>query len=74
MERIIHGRRHPGVHSQNQTIVSAAAEVCRAEVEGNDLHADRLVFRAGAVEPGEYTFDVGAAGSGVLWSGGGGRL
>ena len=62
--RVLHGRRHPGVHSLNSTVVAAVAEICGAELEGNDLHAERLVFRAGPLRPGKYEFDVGADPSG----------
>lgn len=66
VEQVLHGCRHPGVHSQNQVVITAAAEICGAEVEGNDLHAERLVFRAGPLRPGDHVFDVGSAGSAVL--------
>jgi RNA 3'-terminal phosphate cyclase (ATP) len=66
VERIISGRVHPGSHSQNLTVVQAAAEVCGARVYGNDLHSSILVFEPGPVAPGDYTFAVGGASSTVL--------
>jgi len=66
VERVISGRVHPGSHSQNLTVVKAAAEVCGARVYGNDLHSSTLVFEPGPVVPGDYTFDVGGASSAVL--------
>jgi RNA 3'-terminal phosphate cyclase (ATP) len=66
VERVVSGRVHPGSHSQNLTVVKAAAQVCGARVYGNDLHSSTLVFEPGSVVAGDYTFDVGGASSAVL--------
>ncbi|MBN2490426.1 MAG: RNA 3'-phosphate cyclase [Planctomycetes bacterium] len=66
VRRIWRGAQHPGRHSQNLAIVEAAAAVCGARVEGNELGATRFVFEPGPVVPGDYTFDVGTASAAAL--------
>jgi len=66
IEKIFPEQDHFGVHSQNLAVVQAAADISSAEVEGNDLNSTRLSFLPGKVLPGEYTFNVGTAGSTVL--------
>lgn len=39
------GRAKPGLLRQHLTAVKAAAEICRATVEGAELGSQRLVFR-----------------------------
>lgn len=60
------GRRPPGLRHQHLTAVQAAAAVGGATVEGAALGSQELVFRPGAVRPGDYRFAVGTAGSTVL--------
>jgi RNA 3'-terminal phosphate cyclase (ATP) len=66
IEKIRAGRKKPGLLRQHLTAVLAAAEVCAAEVDGAALGSCRLVFHAGQVRSGNYTFDVGTAGSATL--------
>ena len=66
IENLLPEFRRPGIYSQNLTVVQAAAAVCSAEVEGNDLHSTRLCFAPGKMLPGDYTFDLGTAGSTTL--------
>jgi RNA 3'-terminal phosphate cyclase (ATP) len=48
--------------AQHLTSVRAAAAVCRARLEGDELGATELVFAPqGRVRSGDYRFDVGAA-------------
>ncbi len=59
VENIRAGRKTPGLAAQHLTAVRAAAQVCRAEVEGDALGSRTLVFRPAAPpQPGEYAFDV----------------
>jgi RNA 3'-terminal phosphate cyclase (ATP) len=59
IENIRAGRKNPGLAAQHLTAVRAAAQVCRAEVEGDALGARTLVFRPTAPpQAGEYVFDV----------------
>jgi len=56
-------RKNPGLARQHLTAVHAARQVCRGSVDGAELHSRRLVFAPGAVQAGDYNFDVGSAGS-----------
>ena len=63
IEKIRARRAKPGLLRQHLTAVSAAVAVGSAEVEGASLGSPSLVFRPGAVKPGEYRFAIGTAGS-----------
>jgi RNA 3'-terminal phosphate cyclase (ATP) len=56
-------RSKPGLMRQHVTAVEAAARIGGAEVLGAAVGSDTLEFRPGAVQPGEYRFAVGTAGS-----------
>ena len=45
------------------TAVKALQEICQARVEGVAIGSKELRFEPGKVKPGEYSFDVGTAGS-----------
>lgn len=60
------GRAKPGLLRQHLTAVKAAAEICRAMVEGAELGSQRLLFRPGTVRGGDYRFAIGSAGSCTL--------
>lgn len=66
IERIRAGRRKPGLLHQHLTAVRAAQAVGCAEVEGATLGSGSLVFRPAGIFAGDYTFDVGTAGSTTL--------
>ena len=51
---------------QHLTAVRAAAEVGNAEVDGDEVGSQSLRFSPKGIEPGNYTFSVGTAGSGTL--------
>ncbi len=59
-------RKKPGLMRQHLTAVRAAAEVGQARVKGASLGSQRLTFEPGKVQPGDYRFDVGTAGSATL--------
>ncbi|MBJ6727874.1 RNA 3'-terminal phosphate cyclase [Geomesophilobacter sediminis] len=64
--RIFHiraGREKPGLKRQHQVAVQAAARLCGAEVVGDGLGSTDLTFAPGPVVPGDYSFDIGTAGS-----------
>lgn len=70
VERIRAGRGRPGLRPQHLTAVRAAAAVCGAELEGDELGSQVITLKpGGAVEAGDYAFDVteaaeaGSAGS-----------
>ena len=63
----IRGRRaKPGLLRQHLTAVRAAATIGRARVDGDELGSATLTFEPETVEPGDYTFAVGTAGSATL--------
>ena len=59
-------RKKPGLLRQHLTAVMAAQAICNATTEGVELGAQRIRFAPGAVQPGEYRFAIGTAGSTVL--------
>ncbi len=59
-------RKTPGLQAQHLTALTALVQICRAQVEGASLGSQRVLFSPGAVQPGEYRFDVGTAGSTAL--------
>jgi RNA 3'-terminal phosphate cyclase (ATP) len=67
--RITHiraNREKPGLMRQHLTAVRAAAEICGARTEGAELQSRALTFRPGLLKPGDYSFDIGTAGSCTL--------
>jgi RNA 3'-terminal phosphate cyclase (ATP) len=59
-------RERPGLLRQHLTAVEAAARIGGARVEGARLGSAQLDFEPLEVRPGEYSFDVGSAGSATL--------
>lgn len=66
LTRIRARRQKPGLQMQHLVAVQAAAEVCRARVEGAALHSATLRFAPRPVHPGAYHFTIGTAGSACL--------
>ncbi len=66
VEHVRAGRSKPGLMRQHLTAVRAAAEVCGGELVGDAIGSDAVELRPGAVQPGEYTFRIGTAGSTTL--------
>ena len=63
----IRGKRdNPGLQNQHLTAVNAISKICNAQVKGNTLHSKELEFKPSKVIPGNYTFDIGTAGSTIL--------
>lgn len=60
------GRDRPGLQPQHLAAVQAVAEVCGANVKGEQLNSKELEFFPGDITPGRYRFDVGTAGSAPL--------
>ncbi|MGH8354825.1 MAG: RNA 3'-terminal phosphate cyclase, partial [Pseudomonas sp.] len=59
-------RSRPGLLRQHLTAVQAAAQVCAAHTEGAQLGSQRLSFRPGPIQAGDYRFTIGTAGSCTL--------
>lgn len=64
--RIRAGRRKPGLLRQHLTAVEAATRIARAATDGAVIGSTSLTFQPGKVQPGDYTFAVGTAGSATL--------
>ncbi|MCP3920783.1 MAG: RNA 3'-terminal phosphate cyclase [bacterium] len=60
------GRKRPGLLRQHLTAVRAAAAVCGARIEGDEIGSSGVKFEPGEVRAGEYEFSVGTAGSAML--------
>ncbi len=56
-------RSRPGLQPQHLAAVKAAATVSDAALEGARQHSRQLLFQPARVQPGEYRFDIGTAGS-----------
>ncbi len=63
IENIRARRAKPGMMRQHLTTVKAAAAICGAAVEDATIGSQRLRFEPGSLQPGEYTFNIGSAGS-----------
>lgn len=66
VEKIRAGRKKPGLMRQHLTAARAAAEVCGATVECDEIGSAAITFEPGKTAGGEYTFSVGTAGSATL--------
>jgi len=59
-------REKPGLMRQHLTAVRAAEQICAGEADGAELGSRALVFRPGKVAAGDYSFEIGTAGSCTL--------
>jgi len=66
IERVRARRERPGLQRQHLTAVMAAAEIGHAEVSGAQVGSSEFTFVPRSVEPGDYTFSIGTAGSTTL--------
>lgn len=66
LTKIRAGRAKPGLMRQHLTCVNAAVEVSGAAVQGAELNSQSLTFTPGPVRAGDYSFNVGTAGSCTL--------
>lgn len=60
------GRDKSGLMAQHFSAVQAAADLCGAKVEGLTLGSDNIIFSPGKIKAGNYSIDVGTAGSVTL--------
>ncbi len=63
IEKIRANRPNPGLAKQHLACVSAACAICNARCIGDALHSTTLDFAPEAIQPGDYHFDIGSAGS-----------
>lgn len=66
IENVRAKRKTPGLRRQHLTCLRAAAEVCSAEIEGDEVGSQHVLFRPGKIKPGSYRFEIGTAGSVTL--------
>jgi len=66
IENIRAARRNPGLAKQHLACVQAACEICNGQCEGATLRSKRLDFEPGPVRGGDFSFDIGSAGSASL--------
>jgi len=66
IENIRAGRRKPGLMRQHLTAIRAAAEICDAELVGGELGVREISFTPGAINGGDYRFQIGTAGATTL--------
>jgi RNA 3'-terminal phosphate cyclase (ATP) len=59
-------RPKPGLRRQHLAGVRAVAAICDAEVSGDAIDSQEVVFRPREVRPGDHAFSVGTAGSACL--------
>ena len=59
-------RDKPGLKRQHLTCVRAVAQICGAQVEGDEAGSMRLLFKPGKIAGGTYQFDIGTAGAVML--------
>lgn len=59
-------RSKPGLMRQHLTCVNACAEISNARVSGNEINSTEVSLDPSAVQPGEYDFKIGTAGSTTL--------
>src|SRR3990167_5047423 len=59
-------RKTPGLSPQHLQAVNATAQICNAEVIGNQLRSTDLKFYPGETQAGTYHFNIGTAGSVAL--------
>lgn len=59
-------RAKPGLARQHLTAARAVAKICGGRLEGADKGSRELTFEPGTIRPGNYSFDIGSAGSAVL--------
>ena len=60
------GRKKPGLLRQHLTAVRAITEICDGQVEGAKLGSSELTFTPTNIRGGEFSFQVGSAGSAIL--------
>lgn len=66
IENVRARRRTPGLLRQHLTAVQAAARIGNATVDGASLGSTALTFVPGRVQPRQYAFAIGGAGSTTL--------
>ncbi len=66
IENIRAARRNPGLARQHLSCVEAARQICDGKCRGAALHSQVLDFQPGPIRGGDFSFDIGSAGSASL--------
>lgn len=66
IENIRAARRKPGLARQHLSCVHAACQICSGQCKGATLSSQTLDFQPGPIRSGNYSFDIGSAGSATL--------
>ncbi len=66
IENIRAARRNPGLAKQHLICVRAACEICSGQCEGAKIGSQVLDFQPGSIRGGDFSFDIGSAGSATL--------
>ncbi len=66
IQNIRAARRKPGLARQHLICVQAACEICQGQSEGATLGSQALDFRPGRIRGGDFSFQIGSAGSASL--------
>lgn len=57
------GRKKPGIQPQHLTSIRAAKKISNAYTEGDRIGSLNLIFSPNEIKGGDYSFDIGTAGS-----------
>ena len=63
MKAIRSTRKKPGLRAQHLACVRATKQICQAEVEGDELHSQEIMFTPGKLKGSFLEIDIGTAGS-----------
>ena len=66
IENIRAARRNPGLAKQHLSCVRAAREICGGQCKGAAIGSQVLDFQPGIIRSGDFSFDIGSAGSATL--------
>ena len=66
IENIRAARRNPGLARQHLSCVHAACQICDGQCRGDALASQVLDFQPGPIRSGDYSFNIGSAGSASL--------
>jgi RNA 3'-terminal phosphate cyclase (ATP) len=66
IENIRAARRNPGLAKQHLACVRAAQEICGGQRKGAAIGSQTLDFQPGPIRGGDFSFDIGSAGSATL--------
>lgn len=66
IEKIRAGRKKPGLLRQHLTALTAAKQISKAQVDGDFIGSNKIIFKPDTILTGNYHFSVGTAGSTTL--------